>query len=112
MGDEVAGLALPPLDEDPLERQALLLGLRERLVEPGAGDRSGVGEELEERVVRALEGHGSGQRLTLTLIICTGVVGRSSRSTLVLPIFLTTSMPLMTFPKTGCLLGSGVNQSR
>jgi hypothetical protein len=39
------------------------------------------------------------------LIIWTGSTGLSRRSVFVLLIFMTTSMPATTFPKTGCLEG-------
>src|SRR5262249_51036289 len=46
------------------------------------------------------------------LFIRTGVMGRSPASVGVFSIFLTTSMPSITRPKTGCLEGPGVKKSR
>src|SRR5262245_12640119 len=50
--------------------------------------------------------------LTVTLIIFTGVRGRSSLSVGVCSIFFTTSMPEITRPNTGCLDAPGVKKSR
>ena len=50
--------------------------------------------------------------LTLSEFIFTGVTGASPRSVFVFPIFSTTSMPLITAPKTGCFDWPGPNQSR
>ena len=41
----------------------------------------------------------------VTDFIITGVTGLSFASQRVLPIFITTSMPLVTFPNTGCCEG-------
>ena len=50
--------------------------------------------------------------LTVTVIILTGVRGRSSPSVGVVSIFLITSMPETILPNTGCLESPGENQSR
>jgi len=49
---------------------------------------------------------------TVTRFIFTGVTGRSPLSVGVFSILLSTSIPSMTRPNTGCLEGPGVNQSR
>src|SRR5204863_69702 len=64
---------------------------------------------LEE--LQGLEVHGYAPWI-VTLIIFTGVRGRSRSSVGVPSILPTTSMPLVILPNTGCLLGPGVNQSR
>ncbi len=50
--------------------------------------------------------------LIVTLIIFTGVFGRSPAPVGVVSIFFTTSMPEVTFANTGCFEAPGVNQSR
>src|SRR4051812_21213333 len=50
--------------------------------------------------------------VTVTLIIFTGVRGRSLPSVAVVSIFFTMSRPDVTLPNTGCFDGPGVNQSR
>ncbi len=49
---------------------------------------------------------------TVTFSIFTGVFGRSSPSVGVFSILVTTSMPEVTLPNTGCLDPPGLNQSR
>src|SRR6476469_2026477 len=63
-------------------------------------------------VERALIRRGTGQSVTVTLFILTGVFGRSFGPRGVFEIASTTSIPAITLPNTGCLEFPGENQSR
>lgn len=79
---------------------------------PLDGGVLGVGLARSSAPGDSLGARGAQASVTVTLFIRTGVTGRSPGSVFVFSILCTTSMPSITFPKTGCFEFPGVNQSR